>query len=173
MVRGTHPTISIFDMHQNEPLSIYSTVIKPEWIDYNGHMNVAYYVLIFDEATDAYKSYVGIDDDYRQKHNFSTFAAELHVTYIMEVHLNDTVDIKTQLIDHDAKRHHFIHQMIERNSGDLCATMEVMSLHIDLTTRRTKPFPAEVYDRISDLMKRHAALPRPKQVGSVIGIRRK
>ena len=160
-------------MNKDAPLSIYSTEIKPEWIDYNGHMNVAYYVLIFDQATDAYKYYVGINENYRQERNLSTFAAELHVTYLKEVHLNDTVDVKTQLIDHDAKRHHFIHQMFEQKSGDLCATMEVMSLHIDLATRRTAPFPTEVYDQISALMQSHARLPRPKQVGSVMGIRRK
>ena len=159
-------------MIRDAPLSIYSTIIKPEWIDYNGHMNVAYYVLVFDQATDAYKSHIGIDESYRERRNLSTFAAELHVTYIKEVHLNDTIDIKTQLIDHDTKRHHFIHQMFEQKSGDLCAAMEVMSLHIDLATRRTAPFPTEVYDRISTLMQSHARLARPKQVGSLIGIRR-
>ena len=146
-------------------------------------MNVAYYVLMFDEATDVYKDQVGIDRDYRVRTNCTTFAAELHITYLAELRLDDVVQVETLLLDADDKRHHFIHQMFKRSgpanddsatvSDSACATMEVMSMHIDLAVRRPSPFPGDVNQNIQTLLGKHAELERPAQTGSIIGLQRK
>jgi len=155
------------------PLRLFTSSVKPEYIDYNGHMNVAYYVLIFDEATDVYKNHIGIDANYRERTNCSTFAAELHVTYVQELHLGEKVRIETHLIDHNDKSHHFIHSMYREGETDLCATMEVMSLHIDLETRSVSPFPDEVQKKIAEVAAEHSQLELPRQVGRVMKVRKR
>lgn len=155
------------------PLSIFRANVAQEHIDYNGHMNVAYYVLLFDQATDAYKVHVGLDTDYRERTNCSTFAAELHVTYLKELKLGDPVRVETLLLNYDAKRHHFIHSMYNDNDGSCCALMEVMSLHVDLGSRRVKPFPEPILTRIHQLHEDHLAIPRPEQTGHVMAIAKK
>jgi len=160
-------------MTTEAPLRLFSSSVKPEYIDYNGHMNVAYYVLIFDEATDAYKNHVGLDKNYRERTNCSTFAAELHVTYVRELHLGDKIRVETHLIGHNEKSHHFIHSMYQEGETDLCATMEVMSLHIDLATRSVAPFPDEVQRHIEVIAAEHSKLELPPQVGRVMQVRKK
>lgn len=155
-----------------KPLSLYRATVAPEHIDYNGHMNVAYYVLLFDEATDAYKTHVGLDRDYRKRTNCSTFAAELHVSYVKELKLGDEIRVETLLLDHDSKRHHFIHTMYNVADEEICALMEVMSLHVNLETRRVTPFPDNVQTQIANVYQQHSELPRPRQTGNVMGIRR-
>jgi len=155
-----------------KPLSLYRATVAAEHIDYNGHMNVAFYVLLFDEATDAYKDHVGLDRDYRKRTNCSTFAAELHVSYLSELKLGDKIRVETLLLDHDSKRHHFIHTMYNEADNRACALMEVMSLHVDLETRKVTPFPDNVQTQIELVYQQHEQLPRPKQTGHVMGIRR-
>lgn len=145
--------------------------VLPEWADYNNHMNVAYYVVAFDAATDAYKAHVGIDKAYRERTGHSTFAAELHVVYLQELHVGEEVDLTTYLLDWDAKRHHFIHSMWRKRDGALCATMEVMSLHIDLAARKTAPWPEDIRFNLAALRERHSELSVPVQAGRIAGLR--
>lgn len=145
--------------------------VLPEWTDYNNHMNVAYYVVAFDGATDAYKAHVGIDKAYRERTGYSTFAAELHVVYLQELRVGEEVDLTTYLLDWDGKRHHFIHSMWRRSDNALCATMEVMSLHIDLSARKTAPWPEDISRNLAALREQHAALPVPVQAGRIAGLR--
>lgn len=85
-------------------LELHTESVRTEWIDYNGHMNVAYYVLAFDHATDAFLDYLGMDEHYRDERRCSVFTAEAHVTYDREVRLGDPLRFTTQLLDWDAKR---------------------------------------------------------------------
>src|SRR5690606_22498874 len=110
--------------------------VHPDWIDFNGHMNVAYYVLAFDRATDKFFDWLGLDEAYRQATNRSTFALEQHILYLREVRLGDPLRFTTQLIDHDAKRIHYFHRMYHDREGYLAATTEIISMHIDLGRRR-------------------------------------
>ncbi|MRG72599.1 hypothetical protein GH722_12585 [Alphaproteobacteria bacterium HT1-32] len=148
-------------------------IIPAEWTDYNGHMNVAYYVVAFDRATDAYKDQVGIDKGYRERTRHSTFAAELHVVYLQEVREGEEVYLTTYLLDWDAKRHHFIHSMWRASDNTLCATMEVMSLHINLEARKTAPWPSEISERLAAVHAEHQALPRPEQAGRKASLQRR
>jgi len=146
--------------------------VEPGWIDYNGHMNMAFYNLVFDRALDHVFDQLGIGADYVRTAGGSCFTAEIHVNYLQELMLDDAILITFQLLDWDAKRLHFFESMYHAGQGYLAATSEQLALHVGMQTRRTTPFPQTVQARLATIMEDHAALPRPAQVGRVIGIRR-
>jgi acyl-CoA thioester hydrolase len=154
------------------PYEAYRDAVAPEWIDYNGHMNVAYYVLAFDRATDRLFEYLGVGERYRRATNHSVFALEAHVTYEQELRVGDEFAIATRLIDADRKRLHLFHTMT-RADGALASTIEVMGLHVDLSGPRSAPFTDEIFARIEALLAEHRQLPTPPQLGRKIGIRRR
>ena len=147
--------------------------VQPAWIDYNDHMNMAYYSLAFDLSLDYVYELLGLGPDYKQGSRCTTFSLEAHVMYLQEVMLGDPLRVTYQLLDCDAKRLHLMGQMFHAEQGYLAATSEQISMHISLETRRSAPFPTEIQARIEALMAAHASLPRPSQVGHRIGIPRK
>lgn len=153
-----------------QPLELHKEIIRPEWIDYNGHMNVAYYTLVFDHAVDALFEHIGLGAGYRDAGSGSTFAAEQHVTYNREVVEGDEVRIETRLVGFDEKRIHHYHEMFHAADGYLAATTEFLSLHVDLATRRVGPMPAEIMDRLAPLHAAHAALPPADNIGRMIKV---
>lgn len=152
------------------PFDRFRETVQKEWIDYNGHLNVAYYMLVFDHATDDFFDFLGINDAYRARINCSIFALEDHLTYSGEVKLGDKLRITTQLIANDTKRVHFFHRMFHADQGYLAATYESMNLHIDLGTRRGTPFPPDVQAHIDAVARAHSRLERPEQVGRGISM---
>ena len=154
-------------------LELHREVVRPEYIDWNGHMNVAYYVLVFDHATDALFDYIGLDEAYRKERDYTTFTLEAQVTYQREVLEGDPLRITTQLLDYDHKRAHYFHRMYHAEEGYLAATNELLSLHIDTRKRRSTPFPDEILARWADVHAGHAALPPPPEAGRAMGIRRR
>jgi len=161
------------DLDLAAPLDRHRAVVKPDWIDLNGHMNVGYYVIAFDHATDTFCAQLGVDWPYVQHKIGMTFVVEAHVTYDREVKQGDPLRITTQLLDHDAKRVHFFHHMYHGEEGWLAATNELMMMNIDYESRRTAPWPDESLRRLDALAAAHKNLPRPAQAGRIIGIRRK
>jgi acyl-CoA thioester hydrolase len=151
----------------------YRATVAPDWIDYNGHMNVAYYVLAFDRATDRLFDHLGIGEGYRRATNHSIFALEAHVTYEHELRAGDAFEIATQLIDADRKRLHLFHAMTRPESGELAATIEVMGLHVDMRGPRSAPLPDDLFAKVEALLAEHRRLPQPPQLGRKIGIRRR
>ena len=146
--------------------------IEADWIDYNGHLNMAYYNVLFDRGVDHVYDQIGIGADYVKNGGGSCFTMEVHVNYLNELTRNDPVIVSLQLIDVDAKRLHFFQKMINGSTGELAATSEQLALHVDMSTRRSAPFPEQVQTRLTELLAAHAALDRPEQLGRVIGIRR-
>ena len=108
-------------------LCLYHGRVQAEWIDYNGHMNLAYYVLAFDYATDAFLDYLGLTEEFRARRQASTFAAEIHVNYLRELHRGDNFRISTQLLGYDHKRIHYFHRLYHAGEGWLAATNELRS----------------------------------------------
>lgn len=155
------------------PLDLHREPVRREWIDYNGHMNVAYYVLAFDHATDVWFEHLELGEAYRKRTGCSIFALELHVNYMAELKEGDPLRITTQLLDHDDKRLHFFHRMYHAERGTLCACLEIMGLNVDMAARKAQPFPSDVRHRIETVAAAHAALPRPPEAGRSIGIKRK
>ncbi len=152
------------------PLELVTLDVDDAWIDYNGHMNLAYYVLAFDRAVDALLAAIGIDAGYVDDRRLSTFSAEIHVCYLAELRAGDPLRITGQVLDADAKRLHFFLRMFHAVDGYLAATLEQVALHVDLATRRTAAFPDDVLARINGLRSGHAALDRPGQAGRVMGL---
>src|SRR5581483_7236170 len=106
------------------PYEPYRDAVAAEWIDYNGHMNVAYYVLAFDRATDRLFDYLDIGETYRRATHHSIFALEAHVTYERELRQGEEFAITSRLIDADRKRLHLFHAMTRAQDNELSATME-------------------------------------------------
>lgn len=150
----------------------FRSIVEPAWIDYNGHMNVGYYVVAFDRATDALFDTIGIGESYRRQRNASVFVLEAHVTYESELMEGDPLAFATQVLDCDAKRLHLFHYMYHGVSGNLAATNELMLVHVDLASRRSSPFPNETMRALEGLRERHRAVPWPDRAGRKIAIRR-
>jgi acyl-CoA thioester hydrolase len=145
--------------------------VRPEWIDYNGHMNMAYYSVIFDEAADEIYPDIGFGPEYR-KTGFTTYTAEFHICYLRELHLDDAVTVTLQLIDFDEKRFH-TYQEIWHEDGWCAATGEAMGLHIDQSGPRVAPMPEPVLTRLRALHDAHKDLPRPERVERSIRLQRR
>ena len=157
-------------MHIEAPLDAYRDVVRREWIDHNGHMNMGYYLVVFDLATDEFMRWVGLDAEHRQRQHVTTFCLEAHVTYHREVREADPLRFTTQLLAHDEKRLHYVHAMYHAREGYLAATNELMSLHVGLETRRGAPMAPAVLARLAAIQELHGKLPRPPQVGRVMGL---
>jgi len=144
--------------------------IEPQWIDYNGHLNMAYYNVMFDRAIDELWLKLGIGPGYRQERNGSTFTAECHVRYLREIHLGDPVQVSILLVDADQKRLHTFEELRHATEGWLSATSENMTIHIDMASRKTAPFPPDIRTRIETLAKAHGAVARPEGLGRKIAM---
>ncbi len=155
------------------PIICPTKTINKEWIDYNGHLNMAYYNVLFDQAVDHVYDQLGIGTQYVRSGQGSCFTMEVHVNYLNELVLADPVQVTLQLLDYDEKRLHFFEQMFHANSGELAATSEQLALHVDMTSRRSARFPQPIFEKISELMSAHATLEVPDFVGRTIGIRKK
>jgi len=142
--------------------------VRPEWIDYNGHMNVAYFVLAFDLAVDALWARVGFDGAYRERTGCSTFAAEAHVTYQRELREGERMQFTLQLLGYDEKRVHQFYRMYHAASGALAATSEWMSLHVSLGQRRVTPMGERALAVLERLFAAHRDLPWPDEAGRPI-----
>jgi acyl-CoA thioester hydrolase len=147
--------------------------VEDQWIDYNGHFNMAYYNVLFDRGGDEAFDAVGLGPDYVKERNASFFTLEAHVTYVRELHAGDDVRITTQFLDHDAKRVHYVQQMYHAKEGWLSCVTENIVMHVDMAAKKSAPFPPDVLERIKAMCEAHKALPVPPQVGHRIGIPRK
>ena len=154
------------------PLEPHQETALPEWVDYNGHMNVAYYVMVFDHGTDKLFDHIGLGKDYREQTGQSVFVVESHVTYENEVHAGDGLLVTSLILGHDDKRLHVFHHMHRTENNALAATNELMFLHVDLAARRSATFPEDAVRRIEALAKTQSALP-PPQAGRAIGLKAK
>ncbi len=146
----------------------HSEPVLRDWIDYNGHMNVAYYVLAFDHATDAALEAMGIGAAYAQVTGKSIFVGDMHVAFRQEVHEGDMLRFESRLLDYDQKRAHLFHTMFCGKSPDPAATNEIMCIHVDLKTRRPVPMPADRLEVIEALWQSQKGLEMPDGVGRVI-----
>ena len=116
-------------------LTTYTTSIVEEWVDYNGHLRDAFYLLIFSYATDALMDRLGLDSQNREASGHSLFTLEVHLNYLHEVKLGAHVEVRTQLIGHDKKRLHVYHSLHLVGDERTLAGNEQMLLHVDLADR--------------------------------------
>jgi acyl-CoA thioester hydrolase len=152
------------------PFDRFRAVVRPEWIDHNQHMNMGFYLVVFDLATDEFLTWVGLDAAHRRAADVTTFCLEAHVTYHREVRAGDPLRFTTRLLAHDDKRLHYFHEMWHEGAGYLAATNELMSLHVSQKTRRAASMASDVLDRLGRIQEAHGRLAVPPQAGRTIGL---
>src|SRR5262249_56290144 len=133
------------------PYERYEGEVLPEWIDLNGHMNLAYYTVLFDYATDLLFEAIGIGRQYKEATGHGTFVVETHNLYERELLVGERVRVATRILGSDDKRLYVGHEMFRVSDGARTATQELMFLHIDLKARRVTPFPPERRERVAAL----------------------
>jgi acyl-CoA thioester hydrolase len=144
--------------------------VEPDWIDYNGHLNMAYYNVLFDRAVDEAYDLIGIGASYVKLAQRSLYTAEVHIRYLRELHAGDPVRVTFQLIGHDAKRLHYFEQLFHAVEGWVSATSEHMALHVDMVTKKTAPFGEPAATRLAKMAAAHAMLPCPEAAGRRIAM---
>ena len=143
--------------------------VEPDWVDYNGHMNLAFYVLAFDKATDNFYDSMKIGLDYRAQENSSMFTLGINVDYMREVFAGDEVCVTTHLLECDEKRMRYIHYMYEGLEAEPVAMNECLAIHVDMGSRKSAPFPDATRRRIDLTLQAHSELAVPKHAGRVLG----
>ena len=152
------------------PYTNDSQSVQPEWIDLNGHMNIAWYLTAFDRAFDEAYEQMGLTMETLEKTGRSTFAAEMHITYQRELLKGDPIRVETQLVGFDTKRTHWIQVMYHAREGYRAATAEWLILSVDLRQRRVAAMSDALQERLRAILAAHAALPRPPEIGRRIDL---
>lgn len=152
---------------------LYRATVRPDWIDYNGHMNVAYYTLVFDLAADAMLDTLGLGEAYRQATGCSVFVRESHVVYDREVVVGSTLEVEGLLLDNDDRRLVLFQQMREVGLEGTVATCEVLCVHVNLASRRSLPWPEGHGAAIAQAQRSDSALPPPARAGRSIALARR
>ncbi|MHA6799444.1 thioesterase family protein [Bounagaea algeriensis] len=152
------------------PLHLHETPVSPRWVDYNGHMSESCFLLVFGDNADAFFRYVGIGEQYRHDGG-SLYTVQTHLHNLREAAEGQPLALSLQVLDCDAKRLHVFHEMRDGTTGALLATAEQLLLHVDTSTGRTTPMPADLRERVETVRAAHAGLAVPEQVGRPLGIR--
>ena len=139
--------------------------IEPAWIDFNDHLNMAYYVVFFDRGVDELYEPLGLGPNYLKARAHSTMVAEMHVRYLREVTERDPLRVRCQLLAYDAKRLHLYEELVHATENWVSATCETLTLHVDMTTKKVAPWPADILDALKRMRAAHAVLPVPESAG--------
>ena len=153
-------------------MELWTGKVEAEWVDYNGHMNVAYYHMAFDRSTDRFLESLGLGEDYLLRQSGSMFALEDHLTYQNELRLGDPIRVTLQLLDFDEKLAHYFLRMYHAEEHFLAATNEHLSIFIDMGDRCSAKLPDDVFQALSNLHEEHRELPVPEEAGRGMRIRR-
>ena len=144
--------------------------VEPQWIDYNGHLNMAYYNVLFDRAVDEVYELLGVGPSYLKRSGCTTMTAEIHVRYLREIHAGAPTHVRFQLLDYDDKRMHYFEELLHATEGWVSATSENITLHVDMTAKKVVPWPANVIERFAAMKAAHAPLAVPDGVGRRIAM---
>ncbi|WAH37077.1 thioesterase family protein [Alicyclobacillus dauci] len=153
-----------------QPTKVMEESVRPEWVDYNGHMNDAAYVQVFSAAIDQVLLDLGLDASMRERYRFTIYTLENHICYLHECHEGERIRVTVQLIHHDAKRLHLF-LVMENEVGTRVATSEQMLMGVSTDRGKSAPFPQVIADKVVERAKRDATLVRPDGVGRSISIR--
>jgi carnitine 3-dehydrogenase len=150
------------------PFARYTTVVRKEWIDYNGHLNDAGYAVVLSEANEVLLAYLGLSADYRAKTGRAMYTVECHIRYLVECKLGDILEAASFLVSADPKRLR-VHTALTRVDGTAVATGEHIYLHVDDAASRVIAMPPDRWEEVDALLTEHAALDRPTYLGRGIG----
>ena len=152
------------------PIVVCHETVQSNWIDYNGHMNVAYYLMIADRGMEAFCSYIGIGEAYKRETNKSTFALDTRCVYLREVLVNTRIRVSAQLIEYDQKKFHVSLELTHDEENWCSAISEWVLVHVDLATRKSEPLPQYVTTTLQEIMDAHNSLPRHKVLERPFGL---
>jgi len=152
------------------PLITYTDRVRPEWIDQNDHMNTMHYKTVTNFAMRALFQLAGLHTEYLQREQKTLFQLEMHICYERELRRDDAFEIHSWLMGAGPKRLHHFHEIIHSDKGYRAATVELMTVHIDRTTRRSQPFPEEMQREFAHIALAHGAVPRPDKVSRAISM---
>ena len=144
--------------------------IEPQWIDYNGHLNMAYYNVMMDRAIDEMWLQLGMGPGYVRERQGSSFTAECHVRYLREIHLGNPVQVSVYLLAANEKRIHTFEELRHATEDWISATSENMTVHIDMNARKVAPFPSDIQARIRSVVEKHATVPKPEGTGRKVAM---
>ena len=151
-------------------LITYRTPVQEDWVDYNGHLRDAFYLLIFSYATDALMERIGLDADSRGQSGQSLFTLEAHINYLHEVKLGTEVWVQTQIVGFDRKRLQVYHSLHRAGFDEVLAASEQMLLHVDLAGPKSAPFSERSVELLQGLVDEQQGLLAPQFIGRVIGL---
>lgn len=143
-------------LEQLEPLPVvYRTVVPPEYRDAMDHMNVRWYMVLYDDAGEALFNLFGQSLDYYTATGAGGFDLEHHLHYLNEVRIGNTISIRARLLGRSAKRLHYMLFMVNETRGLLASTYECVNSHADRIARRTAPYPEHIAAQIDTLIAEH------------------
>ena len=151
-------------------LRLHRERVQPDWIDYNGHLLDAYYMLIFSNNTTTFMDHIGLGEKERTEKGHSLFTLEIHLNYLHEILVGRETWVDIQILGHDAKRIHAFYTLYAEDSPEPRATSEQMLMNIDMNLRKSAPFLPEVRARLDAIAREQAHLPRPANAGRVIAL---
>lgn len=164
--------VNTISMTKPETIRLFESPVLSDWIDYNGHMNDAYYVVAFSKAIDAFMLHIGLNEDFRTKHSVSIYTLQSMVTYLQEVAEAEPIVITGQLLESDTKKLRLFMTMYHGESHDELATMETLLLHMDMQVHRAAPFLPQTQSLVESIQSAHNLLETPANAGKAIAIRR-
>ena len=157
-------------MRIESPLCLYTASVPPEWIDHNGHMNLAAYLIAFDRCFARWCDHIGIGPHQIPETGRTIFVAETHLVYRHELHRGERVDIGIRVLALSPKRMHTHLSMVRREGGDLACVNEKLDVCVDLATRRSSPFPPAVLRTLQSVHDHEPHLPPPAHAGHRVGL---
>jgi carnitine 3-dehydrogenase len=159
-----HSGIVASDPDLSETLRLHDSKVRPDWLDYNGHMTESRYLQVFGDTSDAFLNFIGMDENYR-KQGFSVYTVETHIRHLREVSGGESLSVETQLLDYDEKRIRIVHEMLHSSSGDVLATGEHMLLHVNTNKGKACPFGKILYEKLAQIWHGHQNLSIPDYAG--------
>jgi acyl-CoA thioester hydrolase len=154
------------------PPVLYETRVRPEWVDYNGHMSEAYYVLVAGYTTDALLDLIGMGDAFRRRTGHSLYTLEAHITYLREIREGEPIQVTTRVVEVDHKRVHLLHDLRHGQQGHAVATEELVACNVDAATGRSATLLEPVAQNLRDLEASHRLLPADARIGRSVSLHR-
>ena len=160
------------ELDLSAPFEQYEARVIPDWVDGNGHMNMAYYMVAFDKASDVMLEQLGLSWPYTEHKLGMLFVLEAHIHYEQELREGEPIRVASQIVDWNRKLMHLFHTMLHGERRYTVATCEVMMLHVDYQSRKSVPWPEACIERLTAMADAHRSLARPGGERKPMGIRK-
>jgi acyl-CoA thioester hydrolase len=142
----------------------YETVARTEWSDRNEHMNIRHYVAVFDDAGDEFYPTVGLDDASHRRRESGTMDLEHHIHFVREVRPGDQLTVYLRIVGVSSKRFHYLMFLVNQSTHELASIFECVNTFVDLSRRKSAPWPDDVRTALVTLLERHSVVSWPAPV---------